>query len=188
MPSINQSFLLELKSDYSEYTTFIETGTLNGETILHLEPYFDNLYTIEISELYYNKAKSLYNGNKIRFILGDSSHVFANLLPNISDKCIFFLDGHWSCGDTGKGEKDCPLIEEIQHINNLYKNESIIIIDDLRLFGLSEKCGYPVNWGDINKDTILNILNDRILDVYTLDSEASKNDRLIIHLKSNNQK
>ena len=80
---------------------------------------------------YFNKIKSIYNGNKINFILNDSSIEFETLLQS-----IFFLDGHWFSGDTSHSTKDCPLEEEITHINNLFKNEAIIIIDDYRLFGL----------------------------------------------------
>jgi hypothetical protein len=116
--------------------------------------------------------------------LGDSNIVFQNLLPTITDKCIFFLDGHHSGGDTGKSEKDCPLVEEITHINNLFQNESIIIIDDYRLFGLDSTSGMlGEDWRDINKETILDILKSRIEKVYHLDSDMAKDDRLIIHIQ-----
>ena len=180
MPSLNSFFLNLLHDDYRKYKCFIETGTYNGATIFTLEPYFDKLYTIEFSEKYYNNTKKKYSGSKIKFILGDSSIVFERLLPNIRDKCIFFLDGHWSGGDTGKSNKDCPLYEEITHINNLYTNDAIIIIDDFRLFGscLGE------DWSKINKENVLNILQPRINKVYHLDSVLSKNDRLIIHINA----
>jgi hypothetical protein len=115
-------------------------------------------------------------------MLGDSSVVFKSLLPTITDKCIFFLDGHWSSGNTGKSEKDCPLNEEITQINDLFKQEAIIVIDDFRLFGLSKKTGLNEDWSDINKDTLLHILESRTNKVYHLDSECAKNDRLIIHI------
>jgi hypothetical protein len=180
MPSINKFFLDNLQDDYKSYSCFIETGTLNGDTIFSVEPYFDKLYTIEFSEKYNHQTKNKYTGNKIEFILGDSSIVFENLLPKITEKCIFFLDGHWSNGDTGHSAKDCPLEEEIAHINNLFKNEAIIIIDDFRLFGLK----LDEDWSKINKESLLNILKPRINKVYHLDSNIAKDDRLIIHINS----
>ncbi len=180
MPSLDYSFLKLLKDDYTKYNSFIETGTLNGDTTFALEPYFNKLYTIEFSKTYYNRTKSKYHGNKINFILGDSSIVFEKLLPSITDKCIFFLDGHWSSGDTGRSNKDCPLEEEITHINNLFTNEAIIIIDDVRLFGLK----LYEDWSKINKETLLTILQPRINNVYHLDSACAKDDRLIIHINA----
>jgi hypothetical protein len=180
MPSLNKDFLNKLQEDYTKYNCFVETGTYNGETTFALEPYFNKLYTIEFSEKYYNNTKNKYHGDKINFILGDSSIVFQTLLPTISDKCIFFLDGHWSSGDTGKSEKDCPLVEEITHINNLFQNEAIIIVDDFRLFGLH----LNEDWSNINKQDLLEILKLRINKVYHLDSECTKNDRLIIHINA----
>ena len=183
MPSIDINFFKELQDDYTKYNCFIETGTLNGETIFSLEPYFNILYTIEYSEKYYQNTKDQYTGNKINFICGDSSIEFEKLLPLITEKSIFFLDGHWSGGDTGKSDKDCPLYEEITHINNLFQNEAIIIIDDVRLFGLDKLSGkLAEDWSKINKDDLLNILKSRITKFYYLDSDSAINDRLIIHI------
>lgn len=184
MPSLNLDFLYLLQEDYTKYICFVETGTYLGETIFSVEQYFNKLYTIEFSEKYYNDTKMQYNGNKIQFLLGDSSIVFETLLPNITDKTIFFLDGHWSSGDTGKSNKDCPLIEEITHINNLFKEEAIIIIDDFRLFGLSPTTGLAEDWSQINKQTILSILSSRIQKTYHLDSYLEKDDRLVIHINA----
>jgi hypothetical protein len=178
MPSINIKFLLSLKDDYTKYPTFIETGTYKGDTIFAMEKYFDKLYTIELSEKYYNNIINNNKNNKINFINGDSSKIFQTLLPTINDSAIFFLDGHWSSGDTAKGDKDCPLIEEIMSINSLFKNKAIIIIDDCRLFGTN----INENWGEINQDKILNILKNRIIIYYYMDSRISKKDRLVIHI------
>lgn len=182
---VNQDFLNLLNDNYKNYSCFIETGTFRGDTILNMEPLFDKLYTIEFGENYYNYSKNRYNGDKIDFILGDSSVVFETLLPTINDKTIFYLDGHWSSGDTGKSTKDCPLNEEITHINNLFKNEAIIIIDDFRLFGLDKSSGkLGEDWTDINKENLLNILKDRVTKVYHLPANSLPDDRLIIHINA----
>jgi len=185
MPAIDLDFLKLLQDDYKKYTCFIETGTFNGATIFSVEPYFKKLYTVEVSEKYYNNTKNKYRGNKINFILGDSAVVFEHLLPRITDKCIFFLDGHYSSGDTGRSNKDVPLDEEITHINDLFTKEAIIIIDDFRLFGLDQSSGkLGEDWSKINKEDLLQILRPRIHKVYHLDSTCAKDDRLIIHIRA----
>ena len=177
MPSLDIEFLKSLHADHTNYTCFIETGTLEGKTTMAMEPHFRELYTIEYSEKFHAIAKSHY-GNKIHFLLGDSSVVFETLLPKINEPSIFFLDGHHSGGDTGKSTKDCPLVEEITHIRQLYTPEAIIIIDDYRLFGTYK----DQDWTDITKDSLLEILGDRVTDVYHLDSVDAADDRLIVHI------
>lgn len=185
MPALTIEFLNLLHVNYRDFPAFIETGTCYGQTIFRMEPFFKTLYTVEIKEEFHRNVKARYTGNRINFLLGDSSVVFEHLLPTISEKAIFFLDGHWSAGDTGRGKKDCPLVEEITSINTLFKNEAIIIVDDCRLFetGPKNKNGMH-NWEDINEKCLIDILQTRISDVYRLESELSKDDRMIIHIKA----
>jgi hypothetical protein len=182
MPSLNKEFLSLLQCNYTDYPVFIETGTLNGETTFALEPHFNTVYTIEYSELYYTKTKNAYTGTKVQFLHGDSSIVFTSLLPTIQENAIFFLDGHWSSGDTGRSAKDCPLLEEITSIHTLFKKSAVIIVDDCRLFGQSPKTGSNEDWGEINIQSILNIIGSRVANIYFLDSTYAKNDRCIIHI------
>jgi hypothetical protein len=185
MPSIDIKFLNLLQCEYKQFTTFIETGTYLGDTIFSLEPYFKKLYTIEIKEEFYKRAKDKYTGEKINFFLGDSSDVLPLLLNNVQEKSIFFLDGHWSAGDTGRGKKDCPLYEELITINLLHKKEAIIIIDDIRLVGKGPNIGNQLcNWEDININKMLEIFKDRITNKYFLPSTSHPKDRLIIHISS----
>ena len=185
MPGIDVNFLNLLKGNHRDYPIFIETGTNNGDTTFAVEPHFNTIYTIELSQKHYTNTKSKYRGDKINFLLGDSSDIFKTILPTINENAIFFLDGHWSSGDTAKGKKDCPLVEEIQSINDLYKHKAIIIVDDFRLFGKGPESGMlNEDWTEITKPALLDILCTRITDVYHLDSSISKNDRLIIHISS----
>jgi hypothetical protein len=139
-----------------DYNTFIETGTLLGYTILTVDPYFKKVHTIEISEKYFmefEKHKNNLGKLKINNHLGDSVELIPKLLKVLDskDNCIFWLDGHWSSGDTGKGEKDCPLLEECVEIDSSYKSDNaIILIDDYRLFGTHMN----ENWIDITEHSI----------------------------------
>ena len=45
-----------------------------------------------------------YKGRKIVFLLDYPPITFKHLLPNITQKSKFYLDGHYSSGDTGKGK------------------------------------------------------------------------------------
>lgn len=183
MPAIDMEFINLLQNDYREYPNFIETGTYMGDTIFNMEPYFTNLYTIEIKQEYYEHVKNNYKGNKINMYLGDSSTMLKNMMGNINNKSIIFLDGHWSAGTTGRGDKDCPLYEELTQIITHHKDEAIIIVDDVRLFGMGPNKGNNIcNWEDINIETILNIVKERITHKYLLPSDLNRNDRLIIHI------
>lgn len=183
MPAIDLKFLKLLRDDYTKYSTFVESGTNNGLTIFSMEQFFQTLYTIEIDKALYDSTKAKYHGNKITFLLGDSTKVLPTILPKIGD-AIFFLDGHWSSCNTGRGDKDCPLLEEMALINSMFAGNSIVIIDDCRLFGKGPASGHNEDWTDISSDKIINICKDRLKDMYYLDSTWGKNDRMIIHLAS----
>ncbi|ALH22918.1 hypothetical protein ceV_012 [Chrysochromulina ericina virus CeV-01B] len=187
MLSLELEILKYIKIDnlLKNYTVFIETGTFMGETIFRFEKNFNKLHTIEIKSEFYNDAKNKYTGNKITFHLGDSSIKLIDICKTLNNNVIFFLDGHWSAGNTGRGSKDCPLYEELEAINNNLNNKAIIIIDDCRLFGLGPNTtnGQEVcNWEDINIDKILNLVKNRLDKYYNLPSKLNKNDRLILHL------
>jgi hypothetical protein len=185
MPSIDESFLKLIEGDYREYKNFIETGTYYGETIYGIEKLFDRLYTIEIKDEFYNLHKKTYRGEKINFILGDSSKELAKLFGEIEGKSIIFLDGHWSALNTGKGDKDCPLYEELESIMSNYKDEGIIIVDDVRLFGSGPNVNEePCNWEDISIEGVLERVNERMEKHYYLESNLDKRDRMVIHISS----
>jgi len=183
MPSIDIRFLQKLKTDLKEYPVFIESGTFYGETTFSMEPHFRSVHTIEIKPEFHNSVKSRYRGNKVHFHLGDSVSVLENLLPTVNDNALFFLDGHWSAGDTGRGVKDCPLIEELDVIMKSFKGRAVIIVDDRRLFGKGPRFNNEVcNWEDISDKAILDTVRARLDTCYYLESNLDPNDRMIIHL------
>ena len=175
MPSLTKDFiktLLNLDPNNITYNIFVETGTFMGQTIFELESVFSKLYTIELDLILYEQAVKTYMyislERKIRFIHGDSSIRLEELImEELNDNSIFFLDGHWSCGNTSRGNKDCPLIEECEIIAENFKYNAIIVIDDYRLFGTNNIC----DWSAITKNKIDEIFQKRIVKQTFLPSE-----------------
>ena len=180
MPTLLKEDLINIlnlsKTNKDDYNYFVETGTYMGETILRFIDDFEKLYTIELSDNIYEEFnKNNYNRDKLKSILGDSSEKIKEVIDELNDKTIFFLDGHYSSCGTAQGVKDVPLFEELKSINDYFNYESIIIIDDLRLFGTK----IDEDWSEITKEKMLNILTNRV------DSYLEVGDRFIIKLKEN---
>ena len=182
MPKLEFEILEKLQEDYHMFPHFLETGTLFGDTIFSMEPHFKHLYTVELKPEFYERAKQVYQGDKIEFHLGDSSIVLPDLVPRIDENTIMFLDGHYSCGNTAQGAKDCPLYEELEAIRDGFRPRAIIIIDDCRLFGLGPSQGYGCDWEDIMESRILDVIRPRIKNWYYLPSCLHERDRMIIHV------
>jgi len=114
--------------------TFIETGTYMGGTAKSAAEHFDIVHTIEISEHMYNTYGQNITESNVTRHLGDSKNVLPEILKNISQEqsVVFWLDGHYSGGETGGAEHPYPLIEELNFV--LQRPNDIILIDDARLF------------------------------------------------------
>lgn len=184
MPSLEIEIIEKIISENKNFKTFIETGTYMGETIFKMEPLFEHLFTIEINKELFEHVVSTYAGNKINFILGDSSDKLNELCSTVETDLIFFLDGHWSCGITGRGKKDCPLYEELSSIVSLFKHRCVIIVDDVRLFGKGPSTGTEIcNWEDISIERIQDIVKNRLTSAYFIPSTLAPNDRYLLFLE-----
>ncbi|MGA2435367.1 MAG: hypothetical protein ABSG25_08780 [Bryobacteraceae bacterium] len=134
----------------------IETGSFEGHGIqAALDAGFKTVYSIELSERFYNFCKNKFKDNPyVNLVFGDSSIMLKEVLKNINSKCTIFLDGHFSGGETSKGLKNSPLIEELEAIKQHIIKNHIILIDDLRDWIISPDCDFNV---DILKQKILEI-------------------------------
>ena len=62
-------------------------------------------------------------------------------LKVLKQPAIFWLDGHYSSGDTALGNKTTPILDELNNIFNCNHYEHIILIDDARMFWVEKD--YP---------------------------------------------
>ena len=128
---------MTVKAYAAKYGTdiFVETGTYLGEMVKAIKYSFKKIYSIELSYNLYQKVENKFSKCKhIEIYNGDSSAVLPDILNRIHEPCLFWLDAHYSEGITEKGEKETPIIEELEHIfSHLVKNH-VILIDDARCF------------------------------------------------------
>jgi len=69
---------------------------------------------------------------------------------------LFWLDAHWSGGDTYGENDECPLMDELKIIFQ-YRKNYVILIDDARLFMAPPPKPHKIeNWPSIKE--IVNIL------------------------------
>jgi hypothetical protein len=113
---------------------FVETGSYIGDGIhAALTAGFQRVHSIELSPRYHGVSTRRFAGDpRVTVHLGDSSSVLAALLPSIKTPITFWLDGHYSAGDTALGAKSCPLMEELDAIAAHPIKSHTILIDDLR--------------------------------------------------------
>jgi hypothetical protein len=177
MPSLTIEEIIK----FSSFPTsiFVETGTHNGDTTNIVKDKFERVYTIELSEHYFNKAKKRFESSKnVQVIQGDSSRMINKICEVLDKPTFFWLDGHYSGGDTAQGEKDCPLIEEISSINDNCKVQCVVAIDDVRLF----KKKLDQDWSDITVSKITSLVAGRMISLKYFPSVYDPKDRLVIEL------
>lgn len=174
----------EYNKTKNDFDLFIETGSYVGETIGNIKSEFNKLISIEITEKYSDYCrKKFIDDSNVEIVKGDSLIKLPKIIEKYQTKrIIFYLDGHYSAGDTGKNHLDCPLIEELKIVNEKYSNQVLIIIDDADLFEYSNQ---NINWSGINEKNISDVLGNRVkAHSYIRNKYSSYKKRLIIELNS----
>ncbi len=131
---LNPTFIKGLKLAFN-LDVFVETGTYLGDSANVAAGIFKQVHTIELSANLYKKAVERFKDNtNICCYLGDSAAVMKKLVPVLTGRVLFWLDGHFSGGITSGGENNTPILSELESISLLPCQKSVILIDDLRLF------------------------------------------------------
>ena len=144
--------LIRSLRDSGGIQTAIETGTFTGDNAVHLADIFDSVYSIELlPEIWQAAAEKHRNVNNLVFVNADSPVGLRDLGPRINGPVLFYLDAHGGMFYTptesrertsldeptsGGAKTQCPLIDEIQAIDDCYRaaSESCILVDDARAF------------------------------------------------------
>jgi len=115
-------------------TVFVETGTYLGGTTRWAATQFDRVHTIEQAEqLYQQHSPGLAAMPNVTTHLGDSRTILPSIVAGLEDcRATFWLDGHYSGGETAGEHDECPLLDELISLGD--RRTDIILIDDARLF------------------------------------------------------
>lgn len=128
-----KQLMLVLKNEYN-LPTFVETGTFQGGTSVWAAEHFQKVFTIEFAKHIYEATSTAYSHVKnIEFLWGHTKEQLKLVVPQLKEPALFWLDAHWMGGGTAGENDECPLLEELQIINDS-ECEHFILIDDARLF------------------------------------------------------
>lgn len=125
-----------MRHDFKKYLNpvFIETGSLQGKGIqAAIDAGFSKIISIELSEKYYHYCnRKFIDRDAVLLYWGSSVDLLPGILKDIDTECTFWLDAHYSGGETAPGP--VPLMEELLIIKDHHIKDHTIIIDDMRLF------------------------------------------------------
>jgi hypothetical protein len=136
-----QEIITDLARQY-QLKVLVETGTFLGDMVRAMRDRFREIYTIELSDELYERAKRKFDGQPhIHCLNGDSPSLLTSILRRMGEPCLFWLDGHYSGPGTAGSHRPCPVMEELTSIAAHTVKSHVILIDDARLFNASG--GYP---------------------------------------------
>lgn len=114
---------------------FIETGTYKGDTVAEMKPLFSRVISIEVDEAYYRRALGRFQRDaNVAIRHGDCVRELPEILSGLREPAVFWLDGHYSGGETGKGIVDDPILISLEQIAAHPARGHVIFIDDARTF------------------------------------------------------
>ena len=133
-PAYKQSVVKKYSREF-HLKTLVETGTYLGEMVAAQSRFFSRIYTIELDNNLYQKAKDKFAAHThVTVMQGDSSQVLSEIINKIDGPCLFWLDAHYSGDITARGSRDTPIIQELEIIFHRNNAEDVILIDDARCF------------------------------------------------------
>jgi hypothetical protein len=106
----------------------VETGTHMGQMISAMLPVMDHIYSIEMDDWSYNRARRKFAGHpKVHLVHGESGQTLPRVLAEIRQPCLFWLDAH-------NFDKETPIREELKAIAGHGVRKDVILVDDSNCF------------------------------------------------------
>jgi hypothetical protein len=121
--------------------TLVETGTLHGDMLQNTCSVFRRSISIELSPHLARRAQQRFARTpSVTVLQGDSEQVLRDVLADLAEPALFWLDAHYSADDTARGRTDTPIEAELTALLQHPVRGHVLLIDDARAFG---KGDYP---------------------------------------------
>ncbi len=131
---VKQAIIAAYQKEYG-VNVLVETGTYKGDMVHAQLKNFKRIYSIEISwDLYSRAVERFMKKGHVSIVYGDSGYLLPEIIAEIDEPAIFWLDGHYSSGITSMGETECPVVKEIDAIFESKNSGHIILVDDAMYF------------------------------------------------------
>jgi hypothetical protein len=135
MGSLPPQLAAELR-DRLGLTRAIETGTFLGGGTRLLAGIFPTVVTIELAAPLAERARAeLADLTDVTVRQGNSRTILPELI-DAERPTLYWLDGHWSGGETAGSDDECPVMDEVAAVA-AGNERDCILIDDARLFAAS---------------------------------------------------
>lgn len=132
--AVKQKVISDYQKKYKS-KVLVETGTLHGDMIEAQKRSFEKIYSIELDDkLHFEASQRFKYDRNIHLVKGDSGIQLFEVIKNIEEQSIFWLDGHYSGTYTALGDVECPIHGEIDGIFSGKVKTHILLVDDARCF------------------------------------------------------
>lgn len=135
MPHLLKQQVIQEYARAYDLPVLVETGTNYAHMIYVQKDHFREIYSIELDAYKAESARRKFlRDTKIHILEGDSGVVLPKLLPELKDRCLFWLDGH-------DFDISTPVQLELDALFRDSAQEHVILIDDANWF--NGRGGYP---------------------------------------------
>jgi hypothetical protein len=142
LPDILKRRVIASYAQRYKLKTFVESGTYLGGTVAFMRRYCSRAYSVEFQAHLAKAAQERFaHDPAIRILQGDASIWMPQIVAELQEPALFWLDGHFAAGTARDGEVACPTVQEISAALADTRYPHLLLVDDAREF--KGDGGYP---------------------------------------------
>lgn len=113
----------------------VETGTYKGNTTELLSTLVDRVWSVEAEPSLAAAAQGRFASDDVTVLAGDSGTLLPEILAQIDEPALFWLDAHWFDELPQVTATQCPILNELEAIGLFARRTaSCVLIDDSHMF------------------------------------------------------